>query len=277
MSETYSFPHPVLGLSIGESQDISGEISLIINVSRISESRNIRFEISSFNINNDYFKNLFNVGKAGFLLKVYCSATLKTWVFVNSYEYIEIPEDELCSKVEIEPKIIALEYIGDFTDDTFSDEFNGQMFAVNKYEVIGLLDKIIIPIDKEYESLGLGNIFQFVPEESHLKPCSFDFTGDKIVIKYPPTAEFEHPPTALFNTAPYVAYNIFIVPALTEAFRIMADDDKKADVEGFEWFYALNKLLPRSEWSEDPFINAQLILNREIPVLKAFNELCVKN
>ena len=271
--DSYSFPHPVLGIF----NDIAGDFNIDIHIERNPGKKMIEFRVAKPVFNNEYFSKLIESKTAGVLIKLYCGSTFKTWVFIDPEIPIEIPEDDLCNKVEIEPLIIALTDIEHYSDSSFNSVFEKQIFSVGKNEIIGILGKITIPIDKDYERLGLGNIFEFEPESDFTKPCSFDYNRDKILIKYPPAVNGDHPPNALFNKAPYTAYNMLIIPALTEAFRIMTDKEKVSSIEDNEWFFVLNNLLPIEEREDDPFVCAQLVLNREIPILKSFEELCLKN
>lgn len=270
--ETCSYPHPVLGLN----DDILGDFSLNLDVERDNTKRTIVFFIKNIVINNTYFQSLISDNKACLLLKIYCSSTFKTWNFRNPDSSFEIHEDDLFNKVEIETFIICEKDIDNYYDSTFNEIFEHQTFKIKKGEIIGVLGKISIPISKEYEMLGLGNIFNFEADNSE-NPISINLNSDKIIIKYPITITGDHPPSALFNKAPYTAYNIFIIPALIEAFRTIANNNEQNNVEGYEWYYVLNQLLPFEERLDDPFANAQLILNKEIPMLKAFEELCNKN
>jgi len=271
-SESKYFPHPVLGIA----DDIIGNIKLQIEVGRDAPNKSIVFKIVENEIVNDYFKELINKGKASVLFKVYCSSTFKTFNFINVKDAFEINETEVCNKIEIEPFIISNVDNKQYSDGTFNTEFDNQMFTVNKYDIIGVLGRLTIPIDQKYEKLSIGNLFVFEENEDYTKPMSFDLTLEKIHIKYPPTKEGEHPPNALFHKNAWTAYNIFIIPALTEAFSILQNPAKSSDVLELEWAQTLNDLLPESERDNDSFINAQLILNKEIPLLKAYDELIKK-
>jgi len=266
------FPHPVLGIA----DDVAGDIRLQIEIERNLENKSIIFKIIENEIVNEYFKELINQGKAAVLFKVYCSSTFKTFNFLNVIDDFEIDEKEICNKVEIEPYIISTQINKQYADTTFNSEYESQVFEVNKYDIIGLLGRLTVPIDQKYEKLGIGNLFVFEANEDDTKPLSFDLTLHKIHIKYPPTKDGEHPPNAMFHKNAWVAFNIFIVPALSEAFRILQDPLKAGDVTDLEWYEVLNDLLPESERSTDPFASAQLILNKEIPVLKAYEAL-IKN
>jgi len=264
------FPHPVLGLF----DDISGRMSLEIEVERSQVTKSIIFRISQNKIDNEYFKRLIADGKASILFKVYCSSTFKTFNFLNPLSHFEISENEICNKVDIEPLIISTQNVTDYSDPSFNPEFDNQRFDLNKFDIIGVLGKVSIPIDQKYEKLGIGNLFVFEPNDDYTKPLSFVLNLDKIYIKYPPTKEGEHPPNGMFHKNPWTAFNIFILPALSEAFRIIQNPDQVEDVKELEWYQIINDLLPEPERDNDPIVNAQLILNREIPLLKAYDELC---
>lgn len=266
------FPHPVLGIS----DDVEGVMHLQIETERNLENKSIVFRIIENEIVNDYFKDLIKQGKASVLFKVYCSSTFKTFNFLNVADSFEIDEREICNKVEIEPYIISTQINKEYADATFNPEYESQVFEVNKYDIIGLLGRLTVAIDQKYEKLGIGNLFVFEANEDETKPLSFDLTLNKIHIKYPPTKDGEHPPNAMFHKNPWAAFNIFIVPALNEAFKILLDPVKATDVSDLEWCDVLNDLLPETERSTDSFSNAQLILNKEMPVLKAYEEL-IKN
>lgn len=264
------FPHPVLGLS----DDVSGEIKIMIEIERNQLNKSIVFKIIESKIENIYFETLIAENKASLLFNVYCSSTFKTFNFLNPASFFEINENEICNRVEIEPFIISNNSNDSYFDETFNPEFDNQTFDLNKYDIIGVLGKITIPLHHEYEKLGIGNLFVFEPNDDYTKPLSFSMTLDKIYVKYPPTKEEEHPPNAMFHKNPWAAFNIFIVPALAEAFRIIQNPEKAEDVKELEWYRIITDLLPESERDTDPFINAQLIINKDIPLLKAYEELC---
>ena len=268
ITDSISLPHPALGIS----DDIAGSFSIELNVKRNAEKRTIDFEITDLILDNRYFAELIQNNKAKVILKIYCSSTLKTWAYYYG-DNISINEHDLCNKVEIEPSIIAVEDINDYYDYTFHPQYDNKVFSVKKFERIALLGMQTVPIDKNYEKLGLGNIFQFQPQENDSNPCYFDLTGDKIVIHYPLAPNGDHIPNVLFNKNRWAAYNMFIVPALTEAFRLMQTPENADDISSFEWYYVIDSLLPNTERDDDPYINAQLILDKELPIIKAYEEL----
>jgi hypothetical protein len=266
----FSFPHPVLGLG----DDIKGEFLLDLSVGRNAASKTIDFNIKRVEINNEYFSRLIGKNVAGVLYKIYCSSTFKTWCFLDPGKVFHINEDQLANKIEIECFIVALNALTDYTDISFNADFEGEIFSVEKYDIIGIVGKVNVPIEKKYEKLGIGNIFSFVPEENHTKPVSFDLNTNKIIVRYPITQAGVHPHNALFKKAPWTAYNILVVPALAEAFRQIAKAEEEGEEIDKEWYYVIDSNLPYPEREKDSFTNAQLLINKEIPLLFAYSEIC---
>jgi hypothetical protein len=266
-TEGYSFPHPVLG----NEDDISGEFNLNLDVLR-SESRKIVFENISFDITNPYIKSLIENDIAKCFIKVYCSSTLTTWMF-NLDEKYEINEDDIINKAEVQAFIISKSEITNYRDVTFNLQYGTEVFSLNKNEVIGISGKVVLQIPKVNERLGLGNIFKFNSHEKE-KPIEFEFHHDKIFINYPVTQKEEHPPNLLFSTSPWTAFNIFIVPALAEALRYIKNEPVEA--RNWDWFSVIDILLPDHQRTEDHFADAQRIIQKELPVLLAYNELTMR-
>jgi hypothetical protein len=266
-TEGYSFPHPVLG----NADDMSGEFNISFDVVR-NENRMILFENINIQMTNEYIKQIISDGFATCLVKIYCSSTLSTWVFEPD-KMFEIDENELINKAEIQVYIVCRTEISDYSDQSFNIQYGNEVFLVNKSDVIGISGKITIPIPKADEKLGLGNIFKFHSHQTDW-PINFEFHHDKIFINYPVTKDNQHPPNMLFSKVPWTAFNIFIVPAVSGALEYIHENPE--DASQWEWFTAIDQLLPVEERSTDYYSDAQLLLKRQLPILSAYNELTEK-
>lgn len=266
-TEGYSFPHPVLG----NEDDISGEFNISLEVNR-NENRKIVFENITVDISNDYIKEQIEKGNANCFIKIYCSSTLSTWIFEVTDKF-EINEDDVINKADVQVFIITKSEIPNYSDSSFNTQYGGEIFSLNKNEVIGISGKVPVSIPKVNEKLGLGNIFKFNYHEKE-KPIEFEHHHDKIFINYPVTKKGEHPPNMLFSTSPWTAFNIFIVPALAEALKYI--DDEPEEASKWDWYSVVEQLLPDDQRTGDNYADAQRILQKDLPVLLAYNEL-IKN
>jgi hypothetical protein len=265
-TEGYSFPHPVLG----NEDDVSGEFNISLEVFR-SEDRKIVFENITVEITNPFIKQQIEDGVANWFIKIYCSSTLSTWMF-EATDKFEINEDDAINKVDVQVFIITKKEITNYSDASFNLQYGKEVFSLNKNEVIGISGKVSVQIPKVHEKLGLGNIFKFNYHEKD-KPLEFEHHHDKIFINYPVTKKGEHPPNLLFSTTPWTAFNIFIVPALAEALRYI--DDEPEEASKWDWYSVVDQLLPNDQKTGNNYADAQRILQTELPVLLAYDELTI--
>jgi hypothetical protein len=263
-TEGYSFPHPVLG----NDDDIKGEFNISFDLNR-NDNKKIVFENIAVEITNEYIKKQVEGGLATCWIKIYCSSTMSTWMFEANGSY-EINEDDLINKADVQVFIITKSEILNYSDSSFNSEYGTEIFSLNKNEVIGISGKVTVQIPKVNEKLGLGNIFKFNYHEKE-KPIEFEHHHDKIFINYPITNKGEHPPNMLFSTKPWTAFNIFIVPALSEALRYI--DDEPEEASKWDWYTVIDQILPDDQRTGNNFADAQRILQKELPLLLAYNEL----
>lgn len=266
-AEGYSFPHPVLG----NDDDISGEFNISLNVAR-NDSKKIVFENVTVTVTNSYIQNHIDCGNAKAYVKVYCASSLTTWMF-EANNMFEIDEDEIVNRVELQVFILTTKDVQNYSDSSFNAQYGNELFSLSKNEVIGISGSVAIAIPKANEKLGLGNIFKFNFHDTG-KPIHFEYHHDKIFINYPVTKMDEHPPNLLFSTSPWTAFNIFIVPALENALKYIKDDPDAA--EQWNWYSVLDSLLPIEKRTGDYFADAQKIIQNQIPVLLACEELLKK-
>jgi hypothetical protein len=179
-TEGYSFPHPVLG----NSGDVDGEFNVTMEINR-TDDRKIVFENFTSDITNTYIKSLINNGDANCFVKIHCSSTFSTWM-LDTKSKIEIDENDVANKIEVQVMVITQNEISNYTDVSFNLQYGNEIFSLNKNEVIAISGKETIQIPKVDEKLGLGNIFKF-NSHPHDTPIMFQFKQDKIHINYPET------------------------------------------------------------------------------------------
>jgi len=134
-TEGYSFPHPVLG----NEDDISGEFNVAFEVVR-NQDRKIAFENIIVEVTNEYVKKLIDEGNAITLIKIYCSSTLTTWIYKAANRF-EINEDDVVNKIEVQVFIVTKSAITNYSDSTFNPQYGGEIFSLDKNEIIGISGK----------------------------------------------------------------------------------------------------------------------------------------
>ncbi|MEO8402966.1 MAG: hypothetical protein ABI480_00165 [Chitinophagaceae bacterium] len=254
------------------------DISFVIKVDK--SSREYVIKDINVTLTNPYIGQLYNEKKLQLILKIGCTPTYKTWTVVDPIE-IRLPENEIDLLLEVESFLITADKVDDYFDKTFGDVFDEDHFQLEKGDIVALTGSKKVMIPKENEKASLGSIFRFkkiTPESDH-QEMHFEFDEDQIVINYPSANRDYDPVTLLFDKKqgmPYMALSLYIIPALTEAFRIRMDEEEKSYSEN-KWFTILESILPDSEMSDDAFINAQRTIKTGLPLNMAFDEFINKN
>ena len=285
-SGNISWPHPVLG----NSDDINGSFQVKITGSIKDQVLSLKSE--DLEIDNQYFQSLIIEKKAVVLFKISCNSTLYSVQFENQLESI-IDCSLISNILYIDVLIVAKENIDDYSDKSFHEDTllgqNKGVFKVIKGAIIGSAGRIPFPLNNEYRK-GIAGIIEFQENDS-FEPISIDADGPKIVVKYPDSPGSPNMITT-FTTGrkQYVNtfLNLFIIPALTEAFRILieakSDNTYDLKIDECDWARVIDESMndPISP-SDNPFELAQIFLKEmtekksgeveEIPIYKAFNEI----
>ena len=268
-----SMPHPVLGVN-GDMKE--GVFNTFCKIKVDKGTREYKLDAINVELTNSYIKSLYEKKLLDLVLKISCTPTYKTWTFINPGE-IRIAENEIDLLLEIESFLIVSDKIEEYSDSTFSDDFENMKFTLEKNDIVGLTGPKRIAVRKENEKVSLGSIFKFskIKPESDNQELHFDFDEDQIIIYYPSINADYDPVTLLFDKIqglPYTALCLYIIPALTEAFRIIQGNE---DViyNDKKWVLVLEAILPENEWNDDSFINAQKVIMTGLPINMAFDEI----
>ncbi|PZR19667.1 MAG: hypothetical protein DI539_13280 [Flavobacterium psychrophilum] len=273
-----SMPHPVLGIP----DDMDGAFHVRFKITMDRQIRQYVFSDIMVEISNVYLASLYEAGKLDFVLKISCVPTYMNWTFLNPRQF-NLPENEVDIILETESFLLVRDDKLPYYDDSFSSVFEEKVFDLVKGDIVGLTGTQKIPIEKDNEKATIGSIFRFekIDVNSPVKELHFDFDADQIVIYYPSANTETDPITFLFDKkggAPFTALNLYVIPALEQAFKIITDEQESGHFGGFKWFTVLDTLLPRGMRHNDNFINAQKVIRTGVPVNFAFEELLrIKN
>jgi len=285
-SGNISWPHPVLG----NSDDIEGSFQVKITGSIKDHVLSLKSE--AIEIDNDYFKSLIDDEKAIVLFKLSCSSTLYTDQFENKLDTL-IDCSLISNILNIDVLIVAKENMDDYADQSFHEDTllgnNNGVFKIRKGTIIGDAGSVSFRLNNEFRK-GIAGIIRFQENDPFL-PINIDVDGQQIIIKYPHSPDSQNMITTFtqgrkqyLNTF----LNLFIIPALSEAFRTLIesknDTTYDSKVEELDWarFIDENMVDPITA-ADNPFEEAQKFLKEmtekksgiaeDIPIFKAFNEI----
>ncbi len=281
-----SWPHPVLG----NSNDIEGEFSVTITCK--IENDIIRLHSEQIEISNAYFKQLLNDQEAVVIFKLTCNSTLFMMQVEGALD-LDLKCSQVSKKINIDVVIVAKKDIENYFDNTFHDDtklgVNKGVFKILSGTVIGTAGSISIPLNEEFRT-GISGIIEF-QEVPFDEPISIDVENPKILIKYPDDSTSQNIVTTFTRGKKqyvYVFFNLFLIPAFTEAFQYLIDSQKDGTydeiVDKWDWSKFINdNLMDPIATSDNAYELSQIFLqdvfekntgNAEpVPIYKAFNEI----
>jgi hypothetical protein len=242
-------------------------------------------------IDNEYFKTLYSSKKIASAYKINCSSTLYSYSHVDGIN-ISIPCTELSRTVVIDCFLIAINDITNYCDSSFNPDStlgeNKGVFIVKKGAIVGEGGSSRIELETLFVN-GLVGIIEFKPVPID-HPISVDTDNPKIIISYPKKegeADMINLLSQKNSRFKHTFLNLFLIPALTQAYSdlIKADSENKYEsfLEQYEWASVLDSLTDDFDTIDDPYELAQYFLQsiiekktsiaEPIPVIRSFNEL----
>jgi len=267
-----SMPHPVLGVP---DDFIQGAFKTSFKITPNRTTRSYDFHSISSEVTNSYIEHLVNGSILDFVLKISCAPTYKTWTVINKGHF-SIADSDLHSVIEVESYLVANQRIDKYYHETFSPVFENIQFQIETGDIVAMTGPQRVLLPKENERVTLGSIFKFarIPISDENQVLYFNFDDDQITVYYSVMSSEFDPVNFLFDKVqgvPYTALNIYILPALTEAFAIMKDNPD--DYMDKRWYQVLDSILPPDDRNENAFINAQMAISTGFPVNLAVEEI----
>ena len=281
-----SLPHPVIGLG----DDVDGEFNIGLQI--VVKNQEFIIDEISVDINNDYFKSLFANKIITTAYKILCSSTLYSNTITGKIN-LKIPSAELSNTVLIECFLIANENIEKYTDVSFNPDSalgaNKGVFKIAKGAIVGIAGSYKIELNSAYVN-GLVGIINFNPTSID-QPISIDTSDNSVIIVNYPKKDDDADMVNLLSQKSSkfknTFFNLFLIPALTNAFKelIIADKENRFDdfIESYQWASIINSQSDDWHNDDDPYELAQLFLKKvvedkskiaqAIPIVSAFNEL----
>lgn len=282
MSSTlsYSLPYPVLGLG-----DDFVEGNCTVEPEIYLKEDDLVIDNLSPAFTNSYFEELYSCGRIELVTKVICPSALYCGVF-RGMNRVSVPQEYLANQIEVSIFLVAAVDIRDYSHQSFNpDYYDGESprcFSVEKNNIVGTLGSLVVPLDFTYLT-GISGLFRF--RRSIAKPVAFDLEEDVIWITYPHEEDSQDILNVMSRRGKMIFLNLFIVPALTEAFTILLDQRRENNLENFiierHWALVLSEAYPQFIHDSHPYESAQKFLQQilgarrggsGLPVLEAFRE-----
>ncbi len=274
------YPYPV----VAEGNDSYVDTTFTSDVDVIKEGYNIKFSLKA-DINNDMLNELISEGKAAFVHHIECPQTCyRKAIETDETEKIFIEhESKLNGTVQICSMIIAISDINGYKNQSFSSDYKGFGFNIEKGCLMGIGKQINIDINKEKENLeNTSSIFSIIPildpEETMIHVETRD--SKKITIHIPQKTYNRYRNLSRNLEIQPVMHSMIIIPALIQVFNELKSSGSELYMyEEYKWFKALKKACKKHEITLDengiksiePYRVAQLLM--DTPTIKALKFL----
>ncbi len=237
------YPYPVMERGNHSYKEFSFNVATTVKV----EGYNVIFEFNSF-IGDEKIANLIATGKAVFAYHIQCAQTCYRASFETkdkSFKKI-IKEDDLNGLVEVCPFIIAKENIRAFSSESFSADYMGIRFDVDKGGILAIGDQSQHIINKDLNDLNNKSSIFKVTTAPNIENMRIDIRDSKIYVVLPQEQHGIYRSISKNPTTQKTMHAMIFVPALMQVLvelkNRLDDQGDFADYASSRWTLSLEKV-----------------------------------
>lgn len=273
------YPYPV----IIEGGDYYINSSFDAEVEQEIEGYNVKLFFRA-ELNNDEIQDLLDAGMVEIVYHIECPQTcfricFRTRDKVSSYL---LKDTEVNGNVQVCSFIVAKKNIDKYTNRSFSADYAGFRFDIEKGCVMAIGSQLNVRVNKIRDDLAnTSSIFSIVPNKDQMETTVItDLSKNKIVIMLPEKTYGLYANMQNYMDVQPAMHAMIIIPALMYALNeIQQDKEQLYNYEEHRWFRSLKKacegigitISEETLANIDAYKTAQLLLNS--PVLKAMEYL----
>lgn len=271
LNSSMTYPYPVL-----RNMPIDYQTSTFTaQLSKKNEKDGYTIKVL-YSVSNEEVQRLIDEKKAAFALQIQC---VSTWfrsmeISEGNIQEIKLNSNMIHERVDMCPCIIAREYLDNFTNKDFADDFEGISFSVNPGEVIAIGERQKFDAIYKDDIIKKGDpIVHFInDEQSPVMYCEYDF--DTIRIHLPKQQNEKYNYMGSYEPWKIPVLNaIYVVPAIAMGIEEIYKDTcmgGSGSLERYSWYKTLKVMIQRHakdvdsvyrKLLTDPIKTAQMLLN----------------
>lgn len=242
------YPHPVLQNDTDDFVNPEFNIQIEPKIQQLDYSFTVATEL-----NNEQLKALIEEGIASYSIRISCKNTrFRTIINSNTHQFsFKIPSSYLEGKVLFQPLIVASSEINEYTNDSFSEDYEGISFKIFKGDTLAIGDGFTFDANKQIDPLiKVPSIFNIIRDDKrNAPPIEINSTGDKVNIvlskeNFEKYALLKGLQRDYSNLAPLVS-SIFIVPAII---TILEDIKRRIESAGNNREFVIDEMEENHRW-----------------------------
>lgn len=235
------YPYPVL-MSGGDYYNNS---HFSTKVSQTIEGYNVKL-CFSVDLNDERLLELIKKGDALYVHHIECSQTCFRKIIKtkdNDYVYV-LKDTDVNGLVQVCSFIVANTDIENYTNSSFSADYRGWKFNIEKGCILAIGNQYSIRINKQKDDLkNTSSIFSVVKSMDPTDTVmSVDLGQQKIVITLPQTTYNQYSSIQSYVDIQPVMHSLLIIPSLSYVFaELRTSGDQLFEYEDYRWFRGLKK------------------------------------
>lgn len=235
------YPYPVLI----KDGDYYTDSSFSVSISQSLDGYNVKIVLEAF-LDNHELQTLIDERKASFLYHIECPQTCLRRI-VKSYERVTelmLKDKEVNGEVQICSFIIACESIDKYTNASFTPDFRGWKFNIEKGCIMAIGEEYSIIVNKLRDDFkDTSSIFSIV-KDMNPNACNMqvDMGKQKLVISLPEKTYYQYMNIQNNVGIQPVMHQMVIIPALVFVISELKNSkDQLYEYEGLRWYRSLSK------------------------------------
>ena len=271
LNSNMNYPYPILRAN---SMDYK---SSVFNADIKKETTRNGFNLKiTYGVNNSEIKELLNKHVLVYAVQLQCISTWYRDLLVSDSEVQEIfiPSGLVHERVDLCPCIIAVKKIENFSNNDFSEDFDGIPYEINKGEVVAIGERYKFDAIYKNDNIKKGDpIVHFVNDEkSPVMFCEWEYDAIRIHLpkeqykKYNEIGKYEPWKIPMLNA-------IYVVPAIVQGiYEIYQDaiNHGQGTLERYSWYKTLKVMIMKAAKDDDaefkrmlndPIKTAQRLMN----------------
>jgi len=261
--ENRIFPYPVFGIN---------QPSLFSSTLTIEFKKTTAIFRTTHTIDCDDFSLRIKKKDFSIVAHIYCSSTYfrESYVCKDLVENIEIKSSLLNDVVDVSFFICAQKDVIKFSSKSYVPPFNNISFDFLKGDILAYSGKSRIVAKKSPEQLKSVSSFMKIDSTGKKKhPMYLDYSDDKLILMLSDEDYRNYQLISEDDFLQTTLHGCIVLPALSEAIRVINEGETTENIEDKKWFIILNKLI-RDKEEDNPLSTAQKIL--DLPINRTFTK-----
>lgn len=271
LNSSMNYPYPVLRSTAVDYQ----ASTFTAQLSKKNEKDGYVIKVL-YSVSNEEIQRLIDEKKAAFALQIQCVSTWYRSIKISdgNIQEIKINSNMVHERVDMCPCIIAQEFLDSFTNDDFSEDYEGISFSVNPGEIIAIGERQRFDAIYKDDIIKKGDpIVHFInDDQSPVMFCEYEF--DTIRIHLPKQQNEKYNYMGSYEPWKIPVLNaIYVLPAIAMGIEEIYKDTcmgGSGSLERYSWYKTLKVMIQRRakdvdsvyrKLLTDPIKTAQMLLN----------------